>query len=87
MGLGVPVISHAVGAIPEVLEHGALGTLIRNQDPPTYVDAILRVRDAPDFVREQTTRATQHVIHRYSAERTVAEYLSIYEELGENIRA
>lgn len=86
MALGVPVISHAVGAIPEVLGGGAMGTLIPNQEPLRYARAITALRDAPETVRAQTERATQQVTSRYSADQTVREYISIYRELRGNTR-
>jgi glycosyltransferase involved in cell wall biosynthesis len=86
MALGVPVISHAVGAIPEVLGAGAMGTLISNQDPSSYAKAITALRDEPDAIRARTDRASRQVESRYSAAHTVREYLSIYRELGGNTR-
>jgi glycosyltransferase involved in cell wall biosynthesis len=87
MGLGVPVISHAVGAIPEVLGGGALGTLIPNQDPSRYADAVIALRDSPELTRAKTARACQHVASLYSAEHTVQQYISIYRELRNNRHA
>lgn len=81
MALGVPVVSHAVGAIPEVLGGGALGTLVPNQEPSQYARAITALRDAPEAARTQAARAAQHVGRRYSAEHSVREYISIYREL------
>jgi L-malate glycosyltransferase len=87
MGLGVPVISHAVGAIPDVLGGGALGTLVPNQDPLRYADAVIALRGSPELTRAQTSRASQHVVSLYSAERTVQQYISIYQELRNNRHA
>lgn len=87
MGLGVPVIAHAVGAIPDVLGGGTLGTLIPNQEPSRYADAAITLRDSPELTRAQTSRASQHVANLYSAERTVQEYISIYQELRNNRHA
>lgn len=84
MALGVPVISHAVGAIPEVLGGGTMGTLIPNQDPARYAQAITALRDAPATARAQTERAARQVSSRYSADHTVREYVSIYRELRGN---
>jgi len=81
MGLGVPVISHAVGAIPEVLGDGALGTLIANQEPSRYAEAVIALRDSPELTQAQTSRASQHVVGLYSAEHTVQQYISIYQEM------
>jgi glycosyltransferase involved in cell wall biosynthesis len=87
MGLGVPVIAHAVGAIPDVLGGGALGTLVPNQEPSRYVDAAIALRGSPELTRAQTSRASQHVVGHYSAEHTVQQYISIYQELRNNRHA
>jgi glycosyltransferase involved in cell wall biosynthesis len=84
MGLGVPVISHAVGAIPEVLGGGTLGTLIPNQDPTRYADAAIALRASPELARAQASRASQHVVSLYSAEQTVQQYIAIYREMRNN---
>ena len=84
MALGVPVISHAVGAIPEVLGGGTLGTLVENQEPARYARAVIALRDAPEAARAQAGRAARKVGSRYSAEHTVREYISIYQELLSN---
>jgi L-malate glycosyltransferase len=81
MALGVPVVSHAVGAIPEVLGGGALGTLVPNQEPSQYARGITALRDAPESARTQAARAAQHVARLYSAEHSVREYVSIYRDL------
>lgn len=86
MALGVPVISHAVGAIPEVLGGGTLGTLVESQEPALYARAAIALRDAPEFARAQAARAAQEVATRYSAAHSVREYVSIYRELQRNIR-
>src|SRR5262245_37568246 len=81
MALGVPVVSHEVGAIPGVLDGGALGTLIPNQEPSQYARAIVALRDAPEAARAQAARAAQCVAIRYSAEHSVRQYISIYRDL------
>lgn len=82
MALRVPVISHAVGAIPEVLGGGTMGTLIQGQRPEDYARAIQHLRAAPEDLAAKTERAFEQVTRRYSAEETVREYIDIYRELS-----
>jgi glycosyltransferase involved in cell wall biosynthesis len=86
MGLEVPVISHAVGAIPDVLGGGALGTLVPDQEPSRYADAVIALRGSPALARDRTARAFRHAAACYSAEHTVQEYLSIYQEMHNSRR-
>lgn len=81
MALGVPVVSHAVGAIPSLLDDGRAGTLIGTQDPEAYVEALLALRDAPAETARRTAAAAARVRERYSAERTAADYAAIYREM------
>jgi len=43
---GCPVISTAVGGLPEVVEDGVTGYLVRPEDPAALADAILKFYDA-----------------------------------------
>jgi glycosyltransferase involved in cell wall biosynthesis len=45
-----PVVSTAVGGVPELLEHGAVGLLVPPGDVEALADAILRALDAPPDV-------------------------------------
>lgn len=88
MTMRVPVVSHAVGAIPALLDEGRAGTLLTTQAPEAFARAIAASLADPMATAERTARARQRVIARYSAERTAAEYAAIYHEmLGERRRA
>ena len=86
MALGVPVVSHAVGAIPALLDEGRAGTLLATQEPDAYVEALLALRDAPAETAQRTTAAAARVRERYSAERTAADYAAIYREMAGTAR-
>lgn len=81
MALGVPVVSHAVGAIPALLDEGRAGTLLATQEPDAYVEALLALRDARAETAQRTAAAAARVRARYSAERTAAEYVAVYREM------
>lgn len=78
MALGVPVVAHAVGELPEVLEHGRCGTLIEVHEPASYAAAALDylAHRAPFIERAQ--RARERVVRRYSAEASARAYLQDY---------
>lgn len=87
MVLRVPVVSHAVGAIPALLEGGRAGTLLTTQDPEAFARAIAETLGDRVATAERTERAQERVVTRYSAARTAAEYAAIYHEmLGERPR-
>jgi glycosyltransferase involved in cell wall biosynthesis len=84
MALGVPVVSHAVGAIPALLEEGRAGTLLTTQSPEAFARAITELLGDQVATAERTARARHRLVTRYSADRAAAEYAAIYREmLGE----
>jgi glycosyltransferase involved in cell wall biosynthesis len=84
MALRVPVVSHAVGAIPALLEEGRAGTLLTTQSPEAFARAITELLGDQVATAERTARARHRLVTRYSADRAAAEYAAIYREmLGE----
>jgi glycosyltransferase involved in cell wall biosynthesis len=70
LACGTPVIAFASGALPETVEHGVTGFIVRTVEE--MADAIARVDDIePEFCR-----ATARV--RFSSERMVAQYVERY---------
>lgn len=80
MCLGVPVVAHAVGEIPRVLEYGKLGILIENQDPGYYANALKEC-----FSKSRPGRGPSDLFNRvkdrYSADRNAVRYLNLYQEI------
>ena len=84
MALRVPVVSHAVGAIPALLDEGRAGTLLPTQSPESFARAIAESLRDPVATADRTTLARRRLVARYSADRTAADYAAIYHEmLGE----
>jgi glycosyltransferase involved in cell wall biosynthesis len=81
MCLQVPVISHAVGAIPEMLDNGRMGTLVGTQEPEDYVRAIETCMTSDATRRTKCDAAYAHVRDRYSADRTCSEYVRLYQDV------
>jgi glycosyltransferase involved in cell wall biosynthesis len=68
---GVPVIGHARGAVPEVVDDGITGVVC---DDPSEMVAAARIADKL-FKRE---RIREQAVRRWSAERMADEYLAVY---------
>lgn len=81
MCLGIPVIAHAVGEIPRVLDYGRLGTLIEHQDIKSYVDAIKQRLSSAEPVANVAHFMTQRVKDHYSANRNAEQYFHLYHEV------
>lgn len=82
MALGVPVIAHATGGIPDVLDRGDYGTLIGDQDVAKYVAAVLSYRSDSSRMRQKALRAKMRVEQRYSTAVCADGYKRLYRELA-----
>lgn len=81
MALRLPIVSHAVGEIPEVLDRGRCGTLIDVHEPEQYVAAAMRMLEDPSHTARAADAAAARVIDRYSAEACARSYLHHYHRL------
>lgn len=80
MALEVPVIAHAVGGIPAVL-NGGCGILLDSSAPEAYVSAIQQILKRPDETRQMTALARRRLEQDYSAEHNAKQYLALYQSL------
>ncbi len=79
--LGIPVVAHAVGGIPDLLNGAADCRLVQIQDPELIAAAIREACAA----RHQP--ATSRLPDKYSIAATATRYRSLYEELLASSRA
>ncbi len=74
LACGTPVIAYPAGALPEIIEHGRTGFLVAS--PRQMAQAI---HDSA-FLSPEVCRAAAR--ERFSAERMIGQYLSLYERLA-----
>lgn len=82
MAAGIPVIASAVGSVPEVVVDGETGWLIPPADGLELARRIEHVLDEPAGAARVAARAREHVVARYSIERTAAQYTNLFEEVS-----
>ena len=70
---GTPVVAFASGALPEVVEHGRTGFIVRGE--AEMADAIAACGEIDPEVCRETAR------RRFSADRMSADYLALYRKL------
>ncbi len=79
LAAGTPVVSRAVGGVPEILEDRALGRLVWHASPEAFADALEEtLRSPPDAATR--TRARETVLERYSTERLAGDMERLYTE-------
>ncbi len=78
MATGLPVVASAVGGIPELIEHGRNGILVRPADPAELARAITDLLLRPSFARSLGRKARVDVTTQYSFDRMVREFEALY---------
>lgn len=84
MAAGVPVVASAVGSVPDVIEHGRNGLLIRPADAIGLRDAICYIIDNKEESLALARRARNTVLERYTVDRMVSRYAALFERLAES---
>lgn len=77
MAAGCPVVSTAVGGVPDLLEGGKLGALVPSEDATALADAMLRVVEHPP----ETHETRQTILARYHIDRLVRDLHGLYQEV------
>lgn len=81
MALRTPIIAHAVGGIPNLLDYGKSGRLVEMHTVQGYSDAIKQLFSSDEIVTDLTERAYQRVVENYSADSNANNYLNLYRSL------
>lgn len=79
MAAGVPVISTAVGGVPDVLQEGRLGAMVAPGDAAMLAQAIVAALRSPDADCLQAAR--DRALREYGVERLLADTQTLYVKL------
>jgi starch synthase len=82
MAHGLPVAAVARGGVPEVVEDGKNGLLVKDLDPGAFAAVLLRFLSQPAEAARLGRTGRETVIARFSADRMVEESLRLYELLA-----
>ena len=69
-------------SIPNLLEQGKCGTLVRNHTAKAFAEAIIHLINQPKQHQQLTLSAFERVKHNYSARSTADAYLKVYKILS-----
>ena len=83
MALETLVIAHAVGDIPELLDHGNAGCLVYQHSAKSYWDTLNIACKNKSLCKEKVKFARSHVARHYASNRTMKSYLATYEDILE----
>ncbi len=81
MALGTPVIAHAVGGIPKLLDQGVCGVLVYDHSAAGYAHAIYHLLKSPDIRDSLNNKSLEYIKTHYSATGNAKGYLSVYRNI------
>jgi glycosyltransferase involved in cell wall biosynthesis len=82
LAAGVPVLTSAVGGIPEVVHHGVNGWLVPPGDPEAIAQALIRSIREPEWLAQLRARAGPV----FSFEQAMSAWISLYAEIAGRAR-
>jgi len=78
MACGKPVVASRVGGIPEIVEDGISGYLVRRRQPAEAAHRILHLLEDPELRRKMGASARRAVETRFNLQQNVTELLQLY---------
>ncbi len=84
MWMQIPVIASQVSGIPEIIESGISGILIRERDPQKYAAEIESLTNDTDKRRRIVDAAVTRVQDLFLRENTAAAYLKLYDDFSQS---
>jgi len=81
MAAGLPVVSTAVGGVPELVQEGVTGLLVPSEDAGALACALQALVDDPARRQVMGAAARQHAIAHFDIRHTVRMYEELYERL------
>jgi glycosyltransferase involved in cell wall biosynthesis len=81
MAAGLPVVSTAVGGVPELVREGETGLLVPSEDAGALAQAMQALVDDPVRRQAMGAAARQHAVAHFDIRHTVRGYEQLYEAL------
>jgi glycosyltransferase involved in cell wall biosynthesis len=81
MAAGLPVVSTAVGGVPELVREGVTGLLVPSEDAGALAQAMQALVDDPVRRQAMGAAARQHAVAHFDIRHTVRGYEQLYESL------
>lgn len=84
---GKPIVATNVGGNADYLQYGTYGRLVEAGRPESLAEGIEWALDHLDVAQDQGVAAKEYALNRFSEDRIISEYRSLYSELISSVRA
>jgi glycosyltransferase involved in cell wall biosynthesis len=81
MAGGLPVVATRVGGVPEVVDEGVTGLLVRPNDPPALAEAISSLLDDPGRMRSMGEKGRQRVMEHFTWDKVAERMVGYFREI------
>ncbi|MFW2438940.1 MAG: glycosyltransferase [Arenicellales bacterium] len=81
MAMETPIIAHATGGIPKLLDNGVCGILVQEQDGAAYSKEIFNLLSSAEFRSKISSNALRHVTENNSDIQNANAYHDLYSEI------
>ncbi len=81
MACGLPVVATRVGGNPDLIDDGATGTLVPNNDAVAMATALRGYATSPTRTESHGRAARERAVQRFSIDTMVARYAELYDSL------
>lgn len=82
MACGLPVVTTAVGGMPEAVTDGVEGYLVPARDPAAAAEALWRLAKAPQLRREMGAAGRRRVVQAFALERQIDAYADLFRRVA-----
>lgn len=79
MVMEIPTISTNISGIPELIEDGVNGIIVPQKDPLALAEAIIKVRDNPNFTERIRKKGKERVLQAFDVNKNVRKLVEIFE--------
>jgi glycosyltransferase involved in cell wall biosynthesis len=81
LATGLPVVTTTVGGIPETIQSGKNGFLVKPFDEKAFADRLLYLLEHPQFAAEMGAAARKTVVEQLDWRIVVQDAMKVYEEV------
>jgi glycosyltransferase involved in cell wall biosynthesis len=78
MALGIPVVATRVGGIPNLVEDGVTGLLVKPDDPKRLGNTILSLLDSPSRMKDMGKRGRERILTYFHPDLFLEKQMSVY---------